>query len=68
MNYKVIVAIRRSEHEPWDFTVDPVAKFVHEDRAIRFAESEVRSGWGKERVRVIRGRKVVWPKTKSQIK
>lgn len=58
MEFKVIVAIRH-DGGPWDFTAGPVAEFIDEERAVRFAKSEVRSGWDKERVRVVRGRRLM---------
>lgn len=63
MRYKVIVATRFHEDQPWDFSVAPVASFIDADRAIRFARSEVKDGWGSERVRVVAGRRVVWPES-----
>lgn len=60
MLFKVIVAIRQGEG-PWDFTAPPVAQFIDSERAIRFAKSEVKAGWASERVRVVTGRKIVWP-------
>lgn len=62
MLFKVIVAIRQGDDQPWDYSVPPVAEFIDSERAVRFAESEVKSGWNAERVRVVTGRKVVWPK------
>lgn len=64
MLFKVIVAIRFGEEDPWDFKVPPVAEFIDSERAVRFAKSEVRAGWGAERVRVVTGRRVVWPKSR----
>ena len=64
MLFKVIVAIRRAETEPWDFAVPPVAEFIDDERAVRFAKSEVRAGWGADRVQVVTGRRVVWPKAR----
>jgi len=60
MDYKVIVATRQSESEPWDFS-KPVAEFVDPVRAVRFAKSEIKDGWAKERVRVVCRRRTIWP-------
>lgn len=61
MLYKVIVAIRSDETKDWDFAVGAVAEFIDSERAVRFAKSEIKSGWHKERVRVVKGREVFWP-------
>jgi hypothetical protein len=61
MDFKVIVATRQRDTDPWDFTEPPVAEFIEEARAVRFAKSEVKAGWAKERVRVVCRRKVIWP-------
>jgi hypothetical protein len=61
MLFKVIVAIRQSCEQLWDFDVPPVAEFIDCGRAVRFAKSEIKDGWDVERVRVVSGRKVVWP-------
>ena len=60
MLFKVIVAVRHGEG-PWDFAIPPVAQFIDSERAVRFAKSEVKAGWDADRVRVVTGRRVVWP-------
>ena len=65
MDFKVVVATRQSDTEPWDFSV-PVAQFIDEVRAVRFAKSEVKDGWAKERVRVYCRRGQIWPKTSTR--
>ena len=64
MRYKVIVAIRSNSSEPWDFRIGPVAQFIDAERALRFGKSEVRDGWHPDRVRVMDGRKILWPRKK----
>lgn len=65
MDFKVVVATRQSDTEPWDYSV-PVAEFADELRAVRFAKSEVKDGWAEERVRVYRRRRQIWPKTQTR--
>lgn len=63
-DYHVRIGIRQHESEPWNFDAGPVASFLDRERAIRFAKSEVRSGWGKDRVKVLHRMRVIWPKAR----
>lgn len=59
--FKVVIGIRAGEDQPWEYGPEAVGAFNELARAIRFAKSEIKDGWCKERVRIYEGRRYVWP-------